>query len=294
MPKIFPANLQTIQINVPIFAKIIIFTKINHLANKLGMSEKTLDTSGKGFLLLLLPLSFLIIFLVSAWRVLLGFFAVIVGFNLWRTYQWQQWCSKVNPVFQNLIGENQGRITPMDLALQGNFNGGKAKRYLDAKASEFGASIADSDDGNKVYYFMTANTLGSILDSSEPEIDFSQQPVTTLNKELLEPIPVKVEKEEPITEAVHSSENLSDEHVEQEKHLEHLSKPLEKQLFLGSLIQSELAKRLGVYSSTVFKRRDDPEFPEWSRNKDPDGVAWSFSPDTKEFFPVEEENQVTS
>ncbi len=159
------------------------------------MSEKTLETSGKGFLLLLLPLSFLIIFLVSAWRVLLGFFAVVVGFNLWRTYQWQKWCNKVNPVFQQLIGENQGRMTPMDLALRGNFNGGKAKRYLDTKASEFGASIADSDDGNKVYYFMTANTLGSILDSSEPEIDFSNAPVATLNKELLEPIPVTVEEE---------------------------------------------------------------------------------------------------
>lgn len=256
------------------------------------MSEKTLETSGKGFLLLLLPLSFLIIFLVSAWRVLLGFFAVVVGFNLWRTYQWQKWCNKVNPVFQQLIGENQGRMTPMDLALRGNFNGGKAKRYLDTKASEFGASIADSDDGNKVYYFMTANTLGSILDSSEPEIDFSNAPVATLNKELLEPIPVTVE-EEPVVELVNVEEELPEETLEHVEQAEHV-KPLEKQLFLGSLIQSELAKRLGVYSSTVFKRRDDPAFPEWSRNKDPDGIAWTFSPDTKEFFPVEDESKVSS
>ncbi|MEO1429253.1 MAG: hypothetical protein AAFV71_09350 [Cyanobacteria bacterium J06633_8] len=253
------------------------------------MSEKTLETSGKGFLLLLLPLSFLIIFLVSAWRVLLGFFAVLIGFNLWRTYRWQQWCSKVNPVFQKLIAENQGRITPMDLALQGNFNGGKAKRYLDAKASEFGASIADSDDGNKVYYFMTANTLGSILDSSEPEINFSNQPAATLNKELVEAVPVKAE-EESIVE-VATVEELPEETLEQ---AEHVNKPLEKQLFLGSLIQSELAKRLGVYSSTVFKRRDDPAFSEWSRNKDPDGIAWTFSADTKEFFPVEDESKVSS
>ena len=252
------------------------------------MSEKTLETSGKGFLLLLLPLSFLIIFLVSAWRVLLGFFAVVVGFNLWRTYQWQQWCSKVNPVFQKLIGENSGRITPMDLALRGNFNGGKAKRYLDAKASEFGASIADSDDGN-IYYFMTANTLGSILDSSEPEIDFSNAPVATLNKELLEPTPVKVE-EKSVVELVNVEEELTEETLEQVEQAEHV-KPLEKQLFLGSLIQSELAKRLGVYSSTVFKRRDNPAFPEWSRNKDPDGIAWTFSADTKEFFPVEDESK---
>ena len=248
------------------------------------MSEKTLETSGKGFLLVLLPLSFLIIFLVSAWRVLLGLLAVVVGFNLWRTYRWQQWCSQVNPVFQKLIREHSGRITPMDLALRGNFNGGKAKRYLDAKASEFGASIADSDNGN-IYYFMTANTLGSILDSSEPEIDFSKAPVATLNKEFLEPIPVKV-KEEPSVELV-NAEELPEETLEQAEH----AKPLEKQLFLGSLIQSELAKRLGVYSSTVFKRRDDPAFPEWSRNKDPDGVAWTFSADTKEFFPVEDESK---
>ena len=256
------------------------------------MSEKTLETSGKGFLLLLLPLSFLIIFLVSAWRVLLGFFAVVVGFNLWRTYQWQQWCSKVNPVFQQLIGEHSGRITPMDLALRGNFNGGKAKRYLDAKASEFGASIADSDDGN-IYYFMTANTLGSILDSSEPEIDFSKAPLATLNKELLEPPTVKVE-EERVVELANVEEELPEETLEHSEPSVHISKPLEKQLFLGSLIQSELAKRLGVYSSTVFKRRDDPAFPEWSRNKDPDGIAWTFSADTKEFFPVEDETKVSS
>ncbi|MGB6297678.1 MAG: hypothetical protein WBF90_16050 [Rivularia sp. (in: cyanobacteria)] len=253
------------------------------------MSEKTLETSGKGFLLVLLPLSFLIIFLVSAWRVLLGLFAVVVGFNLWRTYRWQQWCNQVNPVFQQLIGEHTGRITPMDLALRGNFNGGKAKRYLDAKASEFGASIVDSDDGNKVYYFMSANTLGSILDSSEPEMDAYNASVTTLNKELLEPPTVKVE-EETVVELVDVEELPEEtlEHVEQAEHV----KPLEKQLFLGSLIQSELAKRLGVYSSTVFKRRDDPAFPEWSRNKDPDGIAWTYSADTKEFFPVEDETKV--
>jgi hypothetical protein len=255
------------------------------------MSEKTLETSGKGFLLVLLPLSFLIIFLVSAWRVLLGLFAVVVGFNLWRTYRWQQWCNQVNPVFQQLIGEHTGRITPMDLALRGNFNGGKAKRYLDAKASEFGASIVDSDDGNKVYYFMSANTLGSILDSSEPEMDAYNASVTTLNKELLEPPTVKVE-EETVVELVDVEELPEEtlEHVEQAEHV----KPLEKQLFLGSLIQSELAKRLGVYSSTVFKRRDDPAFPEWSRNKDPDGIAWTYSADTKEFFPVEDETKVST
>jgi hypothetical protein len=55
------------------------------------------------------------------------------------------------------------------------------------------------------------------------------------------------------------------------------------------LIQSDLAKRLDVHSSTVYKRRDDPDFSEWTRSRDPEGIAWKFLPETKEFAPVEEE-----
>ncbi|MFP4101470.1 MAG: hypothetical protein ACLFWZ_12905, partial [Coleofasciculus sp.] len=55
-----------------------------------------------------------------------------------------------------------------------------------------------------------------------------------------------------------------------------------------TLIQAELAKRLDVHSSTIGKRKSDPDFAQWSQSKDPDGVAWEYSPETKEFLPVEE------
>lgn len=53
-----------------------------------------------------------------------------------------------------------------------------------------------------------------------------------------------------------------------------------------SLIQAELAKRLDVHPSTIGKRKSDPDFAEWSQSRDPDGIAWEYSLETKEFLPV--------
>ncbi|WGV27078.1 hypothetical protein [Halotia branconii] len=243
------------------------------------MSEKLMEGNGKAFLVLLLPISFLIIFLVSTWKALLVLILLALGFNLWQQYRWQKWCQQVNPIFHQLIRENQGQITPMDLAIKGSFSGSVAKRYLDSKAAEFGASLRNSEEGGEVYYFITASILGNILDSSEPVKKLPAQPVTKTARSLLEPPPQQPVKEETepelVTPATHTEAQRS----------------LEQQLVFGSLIQSELAKRLNVYSSTVYKRRNDPEFPEWSRSKDPDGIAWTFSEKNKEFFPLEEEGK---
>ncbi len=234
-----------------------------------------MESGGKGFLVLLLPISFLIVFLVSTWRFLLALVVLIIGFNIWQQYQWQQWCQRVNPVFHQLVRENQGKITPMDLALRGSFPGPTAKRYLDSKAAEFGASIVNAGETSEVYYFITASILGNILDSSEPVKQLSAQTVTTSARSLLAP---------PAPQAVEAEPEVE---LPPPTHQE-VKQNLAKQLVFGSLIQSELAKRLNVYSSTVYKRRNDPDFPEWSRNRDPDGIAWTFSETTKEFFPVEE------
>ncbi|MDJ0737725.1 MAG: hypothetical protein QNJ47_27335 [Nostocaceae cyanobacterium] len=244
------------------------------------MSDKAIEDYGKGYLLLLLPISFLIIFLVTTWRILLAVVVLALGLSIWQHYQWQRWCLQVNPIFNQLLLENQGKVTPIDLAMKCNFSGKTAKRYLDSKAEEFGAHKSDAEDGSKVYYFLTAKTLGSILESSEPTEEIDTPKVSKTAMPLLVAPPPKEEKQqEPQTESTPPP-------THEEKHV-----PLEKQLVFGSLIQSELAKRLNVYSSTVYKRRNDPEFPEWSRNRDPDGIAWTFSEDTKEFFPLEEEGE---
>jgi hypothetical protein len=48
--------------------------------------------------------------------------------------------------------------------------------------------------------------------------------------------------------------------------------------------QADLAKRLDVHPSTLYKRRSDVSFSDWTRNRDPEGVAWSYQRDTKEFY----------
>ncbi|MBK1989282.1 hypothetical protein A0J48_017350 [Sphaerospermopsis aphanizomenoides BCCUSP55] len=264
------------------------------------MSEKTIENYGKSFLVLILPISFLIVFLVQTWKFLLLGLLLLMGVNLWQQYRWEKWCEQVNPLFYQLIRENQGKITPVDLAIKGNFSGNEAKRYLEGKAKEFGASVLDSENDTPSYYFITASILGDILDSSEPVEKLPARPVTTEVRTLLAPPPpipqdekqeeqqVQQEQEVQVEEAKPESlPEVTFPAIHEEVHQES-QKPLEQQLVFGSLIQSELAKRLGVYSSTVYKRRNDPDFPEWSRSRDPDGIAWSYSRKSREFFPIEE------
>jgi hypothetical protein len=54
-----------------------------------------------------------------------------------------------------------------------------------------------------------------------------------------------------------------------------------------SLIQAELAKRLDLNSSTVGRRKSDPDFEEWSQSKDPEGIAWRYESETKMFVAVD-------
>jgi thiol-disulfide isomerase/thioredoxin len=252
--------------------------------HKFTMSEKTIENYGKSFLVLILPISFLIVFLVNTWRILLLVLLLVMGLNLWQQNRWEKWCEQVNPLFYQLIQENQGKITPIDLALKGNFSGNEAKRYLDRKAKEFGASLLDSENESPSYYFINASILSDILHSSDPVEKLRPRPVTAEVRSLLAPPPPIPQEKQQEEEAL--DESLPEVTVKATH--EAVTKQLEEQLVFGSLIQSELAKRLGVYSSTVYKRRNDPDFSEWSRSRDPDGIAWSYSRKSREFFPLEE------
>lgn len=212
------------------------------------MSEKATDNSAVGCLILIFPIAFVIIFLFATWPVLLALLVLSAIWNVGQRYQWQKWSQQVNPIFHKLIQENRGSITALDLAMKAGFSAATAKRYLDIKSAEFGAQRLVYEDRGTVYYFITASTLGSIFDESEPPTQSSQEDV------------------------------------------EQAESPEQKHSPPKSLIQSELAKRFDVHSSTVYKHRDDPSFAEWSRTRDPEGIAWKYSPETKQFSPLEEES----
>ena len=96
------------------------------------MSEKSIESGGKAFLVLLLPISFLIIFVVATWRVLLGVILLIAGFNLWQRYKWQKWCQEVNPIFNTMIRRKPGQNYANGFGNEGQFfwtNGKTLPRY---------------------------------------------------------------------------------------------------------------------------------------------------------------------
>jgi hypothetical protein len=212
--------------------------------------------------------------LFKVWPLLLALLIFGAGLRVWQQYQWKQWCKQVNPFFNQLVKDNQGCVTPLDLSMKANLASSAAQRFLDKKAEEFGAQRRVYDDKGTVYYFLTASALGSIFEESEPSPEIEEKAKTEL--------PETIKPEPPEPEAENHWEEDKAEAFEVELPNGELS-------LAQSLIQAELAKRLDVHSSTVGKRKSDPDFAEWSQSRDPEGIAWEYSPDTREFIPIEGE-----
>ncbi len=113
----------------------------------------------------------------------------------------------------------------------------------------------------------------------QPEPKTEEQPSPSL-KELLAQKKAEVETEPQVEptpepqEVLNEKEDLGTDLLEKEEHV-----------VLQPLIQAELAKRLDVHSSTVGKRKSDPDFADWSQSRDPEGIAWVYLSETKEFMP---------
>lgn len=266
------------------------------------MKEKSLERGVDGFLILLLPIAFAIVIFFTTWPLLLGLAIFSIGYKAWQYYQWQQWSRQVNPIFLQVIQANQGRIAPLDLAIKANLSAATAKYYLDSKAAEFGAQKQEYKDLGTVYYFITSSTLGSMLDKSEPPKELEPAKVREQNFQQIASPAVKKAESLPL-ETV-SAFSPTPNPLESNAPTSAISVPLSQpddtagaseqaashnqtQPIPQTLIQSELAKRLNVYSSTVYKRRDDPDFPEWTRSRDPEGISWGFSAETKEFYRIQ-------
>ena len=251
------------------------------------MTGKVLENNSPSVLILILPLALFVVVLYTAWPVFLGIFALILGWKFWDTYQWQQWCKKINPYFTELIRENQGYLTPMDLSLKANLTGSAAKRFLDRKALEYGAQrrALEGEQNSTAYYFITASSLGTIFDDSDPvaEAELEALPPPTLHPFS----PSQTEVKEPssafasLVELKESRDQGNDRITELE------SSPKIPSPSTLSLIQADLAKRLDINTSTLTRRRSDEDFSQWSQSKDPEGIAWKYLAENKIFVPIE-------
>jgi hypothetical protein len=266
------------------------------------MTGKVLDNGSAGILVLILPLAIGFVVLYKLWPLLLLLAVLIIAFQIWQNYRWQKWCQDINPYFNQLIRENRGYVTPVDLSVKANLTASAAKIFLSRKSDEYGTQPKNLKDKGLVYYFPTASALGSILDDSEPEAinsyqlaaresnrlsvrgiaQLAKQEQNQGNKETnksLESSPVAqlTKEESPEETATWETESETDDSITDEV----------ISIDAGqSLIQAELAKRLDLNSSTVGRRKSDPDFEEWSQSKDPEGIAWRYETETKMFVAI--------
>jgi hypothetical protein len=301
------------------------------------MTGKIIDRQTAGFLVLIIPLAVAIIIVFTAWPLILLFFLLTLAVKVWQDYRWSKLSAIINPYFNQLLQDNQGCLTPIDLSVKANLTAKLAKQFLDKKAEEFGAQTKAVGDKGMAYYFITASTLGSIFDESDPSLEVEEKEVPVIaasrspltNLETLEEtkssliveeksensvseVPV-ISSSQPLTNFGKLFEEKDEENTEaiavQETVIQEPEEIINPSLdtSVSSLSESEsevgdesltsvsetilsmsladLAKRLGVTPAALGrnkKNKTEAEFADWSRIRDPDGVAWKF--DAKNSF----------
>jgi hypothetical protein len=303
------------------------------------MPEKAINRrNATGFLLILLPAALAMSALFIAWPFILGLTVLVAGGNIWQNYEWSKTARSIDPSFQQLVIQNRGEITPIDLSLKANIPGKTATRYLVTKADEFGTGSRQHPDRGQVFYFISVSTLGNIFDDSEREeapaaIMPATAPVVAAPVAVRELVPTEVvapivpeaapriqsetsETVAPIGSEVAPTHQTTESPTPQPEipvaqqptsDLSNLARLLDEQPVannvepataaaptnvpsvnapLVTILQSELAKRLDVHSSTIYKRRSEPTFTDWTRNRDPDGLAWGYDDSNKEYYRV--------
>ncbi len=351
------------------------------------MPEQTVkhDNTTSGFLLVLIPVAFFAVFVSVAWPFIVGAALLFTGNNVWQSYQLAQLSRQINPLFNELIIEKQGSITPLELSVRANISGKIANRYLHGKAVKFGGTSQQSANQGVVYNFLTVSSLENVFTGINPnptatqklaEFDLPAVPVQLLTEQLtppaieqpvasisiVPPAPIAIETPKspsvltvavappistiPDTELVPevTIESVAEnevviESVVPEVTVELVTEPVaesltntpvqqavdttppvttepmpvssfgqalrnifnaesseveEEQLATAPAMsnvsmpeiisQADLAKRLDVHASTIYKRRSDVSFAEWTRNRDPEGIAWGYAQDSKEFY----------
>lgn len=233
------------------------------------MTGKTLEGSATGALILIIPVAMIVAIAYAAWPVLLALVGSVIAWRLWQRWQWRRWSQEIDPTFNRLVRENQGCLTPLDLSSQANMSADAARRFLEKKALEYGAQRKDFAERGSVYYFLTASAMAGLFSQSEPleDLELSEATEDDLGLGMAFGSPA------PTGTAPASAEPAAAD---------------ERPLPAGALIQAELAKRLQVHASTVYKRRADADFSQWSRGRDPDGKAWRYFAERKVFVPADE------
>lgn len=245
----------------------------------MAKNSKNLDRNTKAELPWAISLGFGLLTLGLSWHLFLVI-TLTSGVGLVvRHFQQQQKQEQelLNSLFYKLIEENQGHITTLDLAMRAKLPANVVKEFLDRQARDFAAHYEITDQGGVIYYFPTA-------------LSFDKQQVDRLNLEFVSHSAVASDlrdNQKSSSSQQRSKDEISNNLQSQKAPKEKLNN---KKLGFSSLVpkllnQVELASRLKVHPSTISKRKTKADFIQWSREKDPEAIAWEYSRETKRFAP---------
>lgn len=181
----------------------------------------------------------------------------LAGGGLWLWYsdrQKQQQRDSMQGTIDRLLREGQP-FKLSDFAEQTGLPVPIVKPYLERVSRKL-KTLVEVDDRGTIYYY--------VRDPNAPETSHSPQSNDIANSNLL-PESIPDQLLEPEIEMARESPNCQ---------------PIDR-----PFIQAELARRLQVSASTIGKRKLKPDFTEWVRSKDPDGIGWRYSQVTKQFYP---------
>jgi hypothetical protein len=315
------------------------------------MPDQTIkhNNAAPEFLIILIPAAFFAVVLATAWKFILGITLLLTGNSIWQNYQWTKLSQQINPAFSQLVIEQHGEVTPLELSIRANVGGTVANRYLNNKAVEFGGVSYQAPNGNQVYSFLTIGTLNRTFEGMATESTLDQKlaalelvpeekesiefttssldsttaasfaPTALPKEQEIEPVieptspataptaELKIEEapaEQPQALNVESSTVPPVEPLATESEGSNFSQALRsifnnppasvpeepvvaaEPIVTETISQADLAKRLDVHASTIYKRRSDVSFMDWTRNRDPEGVAWGYARETKEFYRI--------
>ncbi|NET41276.1 hypothetical protein [Okeania sp. SIO2B3] len=232
--------------------------KYQSLLKNIKMPEqpRNLNTNNKSTdnFLIVISLGLALLILGLSWRIL-TIIAIASGVTWFlKHYQEKQKQQKdyLNSIFYQLIQENNGYITALDLAINSQLSGKIAQEFLDEQAKEFGAELEITQEGGLLYYFPTAVSI--VGKTTDKTLENNNQLISKVSN---------YETQLPENSQLQSATEIA-----------------------SPLTQKELAIRLNVHASTISKRKSKPDFGEWSSQKDPESIAWKYFKEQAQFLPI--------
>ena len=232
-----------------------------------------------------------------------------VGFWLWQRDR-RAGYARMQATLEQLLLENTSSLSLVEFAQKVQLPIPVARGFLDTAMREKQGNCQTNDRGELIYDFASDSVEEEPIQTVDVEaistdrIDavaaalFTSE--TTVTPEEVdeknyqsEPQNVKIDSSTIESSDISRSSLVETQKSDRTTPVEHQTK---KQIEKSSetaieapLIQAQLARRLSVSSSTLSYRKLKPNFSQWVSEKDPDGIAWRYSPQTRKFYPEDEE-----